>query len=363
MSECRIHVFTHSQSEFWNREVNCKVWEPNSQLIDLLRDLISQGFKPIVEVSQNLELFQSFPQNSLIALFNSDEKFDFSISETCLRSNVFVGLIRQYEIQRSDAKQIILAILNGFLESLRIMDRKTPRRTLGWLIEGIGMTLRQRKIAALGKKLGKTIINLPLGYTDFFVESYNQEIFSKFKKEITVEESLLSFALNNSELFDNKKINFIFIGQIGQIVRQYAIEALKRFDSKRLVLRNGYGGISNEENRKLRIGEEYVSGLMESRISVCPPGNISGNSYRIMESLICGAYPAVMSNVLCDLQFKSPITEVLQGRKPHSWYRYLMKLEKVPAAEIQEKVVENLSKFRDEIDIARLEIEALQARN
>jgi hypothetical protein len=343
--------------------VNCKVWEPNSQLLDLLRDLIRQGYKPIVEINQNLELFQSFPQNSLIALFNSDEKFDFSISETCLRSDVFAGLIRQYVIQKSSVKQISLAILNGFFESLRIRDRRTPRRTLGWLIEGIGMTLRQRKIAALGKKFGKTTINLPLGYTDFFVESYNQEIFSKFNKEITAQESLLSFALNNSELFHNKKINFIFIGQIGQIVRQYAIEALKRFDSKRIVLRNGYGGVSNDENRKLRIGEEYVSGLMDSRVSVCPPGNISGNSYRIMESLLCGAYPAVMSNVLCDPQFESPVIEVLQGTKPRTWSRYLKKLEKVSKNELQQKVAENLQKFRDEINLAKLEIEAIQARN
>ena len=82
-----------------------------------------------------------------------------------------------------------------------------------------------------------------------------------------------------------------------------------------------------------------------------------------MESLICGAYPAVMSHVLCDPQFESPVIEVLQERKPRMWYRYLKKLEKVPKVVLQEKILENLNMFREEIILARLEIDALQARN
>jgi hypothetical protein len=82
-----------------------------------------------------------------------------------------------------------------------------------------------------------------------------------------------------------------------------------------------------------------------------------------MESLICGAYPAVMSNVLCDPQFESPVIEVLHGRKPRTWYRYLKKLEKVPEEELQANVLENLNKFRKEINMAKKEIEALQVSN
>jgi hypothetical protein len=70
-----------------------------------------------------------------------------------------------------------------------------------------------------------------------------------------------------------------------------------------------------------------------------------------------------MSNVLCDPQFKSPVIEVLSGRKPRTWYRYLKKLERVPEAELQQKVLENLHKFTNEINVAKLQIEALQSRN
>jgi hypothetical protein len=363
MKKNELHVFTNSQSEFWAREMGCRAWKVDDKLMDSLQELINLGLRPIIEIDGNLERFQNLPRNSLIALLNTDEKYDVIISEVCLKSDVFVGLIRQYTTQKTSATKTLGAILKGIMESSKIFEWNTPRRTIGWGIEGLGMVIRQRKIMRMTQKFGKPTINIPLGYTDYFVESYNQEILSRFKIRIDPEESLLTYASNNLDSLNNKKFDFVFIGQIGQIVRFYAINALKKFHSKRLVVRNGYGGVSNDENRKLRIGEEYVSGLMDSRVSVCPPGNISGNSYRIMESLICGAYPAVMSNVLCDPQFESPVIEVLQESKPRTWSRYLKKLEKVSEAKLQLRVVENLNKISDEIKVAKLEIQNLQARN
>jgi hypothetical protein len=226
------------------------------------------------------------------------------------------------------------------------------------------MRRRQIKIANLSKKTNKVIIEIPLGYTDYFAETYLGVISQRKTNYDYQKSSLLEIAIKDLNFLNSLKMKkFVFIGQLGQIVRRYAIETLKKFKSANIVVREGYGGVSNDENRRLRIGAEYVGGLMKSQVSVCPPGNISGNSYRIIESLICGAYPAVMSNVLCDPQFESPVIEVLQGRKPRTWYRYLRKLEKLPENELQKNVLENLNKFREEINLAKKEIEALQARN
>lgn len=227
----------------------------------------------------------------------------------------------------------------------------------------MGMFKRQLRIKKETKYSGKSIINIPLGYTDFFAETFLSYLEREQSNEVSESDSLLEFAILANTQPSHRTYKFVFIGQFGQIVRQYAINALQKFDSKKLVVRISYGGVSNDENRKLKIGEEYVNGLIESHISVCPPGNISGNSYRIMESLICGSYPAVMSNVLCDPLFESPVIEVLRGRKPFTWHRYLKRLDKVPSAELQQKVVENLHKFREEISVANLQIEAFQARN
>ena len=91
---------------------------------------------------------------------------------------------------------------------------------------------------------------------------------------------------------------------------------MKKFNSTNLIVREGHDDVSNNENPRLKFGEENGDGLIGSKISVCPPGNIYGNSSGIIESLICDAYPAVMSNILCNSLFESPVNEVLSGRNP-----------------------------------------------
>ena len=358
-----IFIITQNQSEYWSREFDANVVSGSGDNLKTAFEIIKLGHCPIVELIDYKEELDSLPANSMIALLNSDEKYDSKLNAAILNSKVFKAIIRQYKVPKADNRGIFKALLIGLLESLKILSFVTPKRFVGWSIEGLGMAKRQSKMVNEIKNSGKTIINVPLGYTDFFAETFLEKLKNTESMELLRIESLLEIAVQRNFASKIKKNKFVFIGQLGHIVRQYAIEALSKFDLKVVVVRDGYGGVSNEENRKLRIGEEYVDGLMQSYVSVCPPGNISGNSYRIMESLICGAYPAVMSSVLSDPLFESPVIEVLPGRKPHTWYRYLKKLEKVSEAKLQLSVLENLHKFRDEIKVAKLEIENLQARN
>ena len=358
-----VQIFTNDQTEYWMREFGFLVHKMNDANQSVLRNLVESGMTPLVAVEKNLEAFRGFPPDSLIALLNADEKYDSELNAAILNCVVFKATIRMYRVPEASYRGIFKALLIGLLESLKVLNFITPKRFAGWSIEGIGMAKRQSRMARDIENSGKTIINVPLGYTDFFAETFLEKLKHTESMEVLKIDSLLEIAVKSNFISKSKKNKFAFIGQLGHLVRQYAIEALRKFDLKILIVRDGYGGVSNEENRKLRIGEEYVDGLMESCVSVCPPGNISGNSYRIMESLICGAYPAVMSSVLCDPLFESPVIEVLPGRKPHTWYRYLKKLEKVSEVKLQLSVLENLHKFRDEIKVAKLEIENLQARN
>ena len=356
-------IFTQNQSEYWTRELKAEVILSDEDFLKKLSGIIELGNSPIVELIEYKGELDSFPPNSLIALLSSDEKYDSKLNSSVLNSSVFKAIIRQYKVSNTSQPKISKALFVGLVESSKNFSANTPRRLVGWFIEGLGMAKRQARLEQEIKDSGKIIINLPLGYTDFFAETYLENLGNSEKHVVSKSESLLEIAIHRNFISKKKNYKFVFIGQLGQIVRQYAINALHKFDSKRLVVRNGYSGVSNDENRKLRIGHEYLSGLTESQISVCPPGNISGNSFRILESLMCGAYPAVMSNVLCDPQFESPVIEVLQGSKPRTWSGYLKKLEKVSKNELQQMVAENLQKFRDEINLAKLEIEAIQARN
>ena len=281
-----------------------------------------------------------------------------------LGCDAFVGIIRQYGISGEKSKNLLSSVFYGFLQSFRIRELITIRRTIGWFIEGLGMRSRQNRIREACKNSSKIIVEIPLGYTDFFAETYLAILKKSVDKPREDFESFLDISISEvKRKVKRRERTFVFIGQIGQIVRRQAIEALYKFETSLIMLRDGYGGVNNSENRKLGIGEEYVFGLMTSKISICPPGNISGNSYRIMESLICGAYPAVMSNVLCDPSFESPVIEVIKSRKPRTWANYLKKLQFVSEGDLHECILENIGKFKMEIEIAKSKLLIMQNRH
>jgi hypothetical protein len=359
-----VYVFTQNQKEYWAREFAFRTIKISNDSLLRLHDLVNLGHSPIVEVAEISDKFENFPPNSLIALLDADEKFDLQLNEFILDSKVFKGIIRQYRIPCDSSCEFLKVFIFGLFQSMKIVESQIFRRTAGWLLAGLGMRSRQMKISRKIVDSHKILIEIPLGYTDYFAETFLQIISQsdaiKFNRDGSLLNIATSVGMNSAK---NRSFKFVFIGQVGQIVRRHAIEALKKFEPKILILRDGYGGVSNDENRFLRIGEEYVSGLTESKISVCPPGNISGNSYRIMESLICGAYPAVMGKVLCDPLFESPVIEVITNKKPRTWTAYLKKLELVTDEQLQACVMENITKFKSEIEEAKTKLIALQHRS
>jgi hypothetical protein len=358
-----LFVFTQNQSQYWSREFKAKTISGNENTFEKIHEIVDSGHCPVVEVINFEAQFLTFPANSLIALLSTDEKYDLELNSSVLNCKAFKAVIRPYKIPERSISLICKAFWTGLVEGAKHFSSQTPRKLVGWGIEGIGMIKRQSRIRQMIVDSGKTVINIPLGYTDFFAETFLENLKIESNKIYLKDKSLLEIAIASGAFIQDKVYKFVFIGQIGQIVRQFAISALEGFSSKKLVIRVTYGGVSNDENRKLGIGKEYVIGLTESQISVCPPGNISGNSYRIMESLICGAFPAVMSNVLCDPMFQSPVLEVFDGHKPWTWTRYLKKIENSSKLDLQEKTFANLKIFREEIKVIKLAIEVFQGRD
>jgi hypothetical protein len=70
-----------------------------------------------------------------------------------------------------------------------------------------------------------------------------------------------------------------------------------------------------------------------------------------------------MSNVMCDPLFESPVIEVIKTRKPRTWSAYLAKLESVSDERLETCVLDNLTKFKSEIALARAQLVALQSAN
>jgi hypothetical protein len=69
---------------------------------------------------------------------------------------------------------------------------------------------------------------------------------------------------------------------------------------KELILRKNYGGAIGIYGATLESGIESVQALMNSKFALCPPGNYSNNTFRIAESLICGAAPMFNQGSITD---------------------------------------------------------------
>jgi hypothetical protein len=158
---------------------------------------------------------------------------------------------------------------------------------------GIVMVKRQIFIAFLERLYSKVSVPMPLGYNDLFSDSFCKV------NQVNSDSSLVKFALN-SILIRIKKFEISFVGQLGKLTRRFAIEAMRKISSKKLIIRNNYGGAIGLYGATVDSGIENIQSLMNSKLALCPPGNYSNNTFRIAESLICGTAPMFNQGSITD---------------------------------------------------------------
>jgi hypothetical protein len=155
------------------------------------------------------------------------------------------------------------------------------------------MVKRQIFIAFLERLYSKGSVPMPLGYNDLFAESFCKV------NQVNENLSLVDFALKRGPAED-KKFDIAFVGQSGKLTRRVAIEAMSNVLQKELIIRKNYGGAIGIYGATLESGIESVHALMNSKFALCPPGNYSNNTFRISESLICGAAPMFNQGSITD---------------------------------------------------------------
>jgi hypothetical protein len=99
------------------------------------------------------------------------------------------------------------------------------------------------------------------------------------------------------------------MGQRGSFWRRYALEELQLSELVRqstILVRDEFGGTLGANGASIETGQEYVAGLLNTNISMCPPGNYSSSTFRYLESLICGAIPAIAEGTPTDALFRAP---------------------------------------------------------
>jgi len=198
-------------------------------------------------------------------------------------------------------------------------------------------------------KIQKPFMRIPLGYTNRFVRELQQlKIIDASSKK-----SIISQALSPS----SKSIDFeiSFFGQLGNWFRRSLVNQFSVVHDMFVFTYKDWGHAPNSD--KLLDTPSYAGILFKSRFVLCPPGNITNETFRYMESLILGCIPVTPDATIQDHHFGNYFSRDL----PRFWrysthnmlFRYLRKrtLKQLDAIHFSEisKIQSDLNSIRKKI--------------
>ena len=292
----KIYVVSSSEHEFWRREFQAEVLIKDEDYLARLKDLIRSGVKPVIQVGPSRqEAFDlmELPKASVIVQFHADETYLPKVNFQIIRNPAVSMILRSYPIPKLKFSRFFVSQYSGLKDLSHNFTFSNFLEYLKLFFAGIIMVKRQVFIFILERIYSKVSVPMPLGYTDLFAESYLKV------NSINNDLSLIEFKLDNLNV-EGRYFKIAFVGQLGKLTRRVAIEATKNISPKKLVIRKNYGGAVGIYGASLESGIENIQTLMSSKLSLCPPGNYSNNTFRISESLICGAFPVFSQSSISD---------------------------------------------------------------
>lgn len=129
-------------------------------------------------------------------------------------------------------------------------------------------------------KVRVPIFNFPLGYTDRFVK--------ELKNLGLLPENSNSLFADKIYETNSRKVDVSFVGQKGRWYRRLMVDYFEKEAGARTNKYGSFGGFTD-----LPETTNYAKSILASRFVVCPPGNVSSQSFRYYEAIALGAIPIV----------------------------------------------------------------------
>lgn len=299
---------------------------------------------------------KGFPKRSLIVQFHADETYLPKVNYQIIRNPAVAMILRAYPIPKFKLSKFFSSQRAGFMDLSQNFSLSNFLEYFKLVFAGIVMVKRQMFIAVLERIYSKVSVPMPLGYNDLFAESYCAV------NKVEEKSSLIKFAINNLPA-RNKKTEISFVGQSGKLTRRFAIKAMESISPKELIIRKNYGGAVGIYGATLESGIESVQALMNSKLALCPPGNYSNNTFRIAESLICGAVPMFnlgsITDPICSYSYLSGGILGL----PNNWKKKLEVAVGLDQEYFDDAIKASLKNLSSEIDRVRNKIIEAQPQN
>jgi hypothetical protein len=345
--ETQLFFVVNTQQEFWRREFGGLIVEKDEGFLDSARDLINRGVRPIIQIDNNLEelsQLKTLPKDSIIGWCHSDEKFEIAFNKELANIDAFKFMLRPYRLEKTNLLNSLRSLVYTLSNLKSANNLVDVLRTFRWQLRGYSMQFRQARILKMNLRKNKKFYNMPIGYTNIFALSLASKL------QVSPNQSLIS-SIELPDAFLETKISFV--GQSGQIVREFAIRAAESNEFGFVVRRSSYGASNVIDSTVFARGNDYVSQIAASRFVLSPPGNISGESFRTYEAIVMSRIPLVLDHVTSDPNFKSDYKYLNAFKSKRNWRRFLEEATKIDAGIFHQIVKKNSEAAKSEVEVLK----------
>jgi hypothetical protein len=243
----------------------------------------------------NFKCFSEFPSKSIVIFLLSDETYRLMTNIRLLMHPSTKIIIRDYPLGKiHNLLDLPIRLMPKIVRIVRKPNlyRMVPKA----IFSGLYMIFAQCFISLFAKIMNKKIFGIPLGYDNGFGNIYAKEF------GLEHDQSLISFALSRNLKINHKSRILSFMGQKGSADRQVMILEAKKISGTHIKLNKNYALGRNANNQI-----DFFTAMKDSKMSLNPPGNYSGHTFRFYEALLVGSLPIEDAFVISDPLYRSKL--------------------------------------------------------
>lgn len=331
--------------EFLSREMGWQ-FQPLSVLDSLeVTTTSNEGWVSIVLIGgdrSEIEKIRLLPNQSVWVLLYADETYNPLINFDVLRCSAVKGVLRSYSIPGKSFSTLLRLWLSYSLVFLKTSNSfSSLLGRLGLVLKGQIIIQRQYGIRLMHRFYRKASINFVPGYTNLFAKAIINELNIKDERPL----SLFTLTEQRQDLIcdlTTRRLVACFVGQKGNLWRQYLIEQMDLnlpAGSTKLLLREKFGGTEGSNGAGLASAIEYLRTLLSSQFAICPGGNYSSATFRLVESLIAGCVPVVNQNSPSDPGYEISFLDFTSLNGRLTWNEKLQQVNLTSPSAIRNEAV------------------------
>lgn len=269
-----------TEAQFLQRELNLELVE-----IDISNEETLKNSETVLLATTDprelQKIIQCRKERSVILFFLGNETYDIPKFEYL---NHYQKQIRHCFVYNLPKKTSYLVSVKCFFAALYdggLFHYEGTGNILRHAKNGIDFMRRNRKL-----KIEYPFSNFPLGYTNTFISEL-KNVWPDINGSLLTNENLLRMS-------NHKRTHLInFIGAAGSWNRRLALKKMRKiFPSSNFdLVANSWNDEISSKQVKNQPLNHYISALHESKFTLCPPGNLTNQTFRYLESLLMGSLP------------------------------------------------------------------------